>query len=126
MRCNGSPKCLLQHQRNPPQTHDHKTVNKRPRFPKSAATVNKHPLQQLLSFLKCTSVWCRCTQTSYHKQRARRHRHCKCTQTSDHQQRARRHRHTQTSDHQQRARRHRHRRHRHLAGRTGEALGQKC
>ena len=35
---------------NVPQTHDHKTVNRRPRFPKNAATVNKRPLQQLLSF----------------------------------------------------------------------------
>ena len=30
--------CLLQYQRNPPQTHDQKTVNKRPRFPENTAT----------------------------------------------------------------------------------------
>ena len=30
--------CLLQHQRNTPQTHDHKTVNKRPRFQENTAT----------------------------------------------------------------------------------------
>ena len=38
MLCNGSPMCLLQHWRNPPQTHDHKMVNKRPHFPKKTAT----------------------------------------------------------------------------------------
>ena len=38
MLCNGSPMCLLQHQRNPPQTHDHKMVNKRPHFLENTAT----------------------------------------------------------------------------------------
>ena len=38
MLWNGSPTCLLQHQRNPPQTHDQKTVNKLPRFPENTAT----------------------------------------------------------------------------------------
>ena len=50
MICNGSPMCLLQHQRNPPQTHDHKTVNKRPHFPEKTATtamlLKKRPIIQ--------------------------------------------------------------------------------